>query len=118
LENILRFEVNYWKLKEFHQLQLDHFLNKLQLNINKHCEHNGENLSKGQRQGIAFLSLFFYSWNILLLDECLNSIIPELRIELISALQKYYHNKVMIYVSHDRNDQSLFPFRIDLSNVN
>lgn len=66
-----------------------------------YCQEYGANLSQGQKQIIIFLSLFFYDWKVILLDEILSNIIIK---------------KIIIYAGHDLTLVKLFKNVIDLNN--
>jgi ABC-type bacteriocin/lantibiotic exporter with double-glycine peptidase domain len=117
LENIFSFQFNDQKLKIFYEYGFYHYLKEFELNINKYCYDNGQNLSKGQRQIISFLSLFFNCEKVFLLDECLNSVNSQTREELILKLKQHFPDNFVIYTSHELNDMKLFNYVLKLNEI-
>ncbi len=116
LENILSFNSVEEKLINFQSLRFDDILINLDLTPFYYCQEYGSNLSQGQRQVIIFLSLFFYDWKVMLLDEILSNINNNLKIRLITLLLDYCQKAIIIYAGHDLTLLKLFKNVINLDN--
>ena len=68
-------------------------------------------LSAGQRQIIVFLSLFGGQQTVYLLDESLNAVANPIKTELLTKFLKLKSDKVVLYVSHDKQAADL-PFEV------
>ncbi|WP_342274761.1 ATP-binding cassette domain-containing protein [Spiroplasma endosymbiont of Phycita roborella] len=101
LENILSFNIIKEKLINFQKLGFNDLLGSLGLTTFYYCQEYGANLSQGQKQIIIFLSLFFYDWKVILLDEILSNINNDLKIKLITLLLNHYKKIIIIYAGHD-----------------
>jgi ABC-type bacteriocin/lantibiotic exporter with double-glycine peptidase domain len=114
-ENIFSFNCDSYNLEKFYQDKFDKILNNLNLQLSTYCYKNGFNLSKGQRQTISILSLFFNNeWKLIILDEALNNINNEIKNKLINKLLEKFKNNFLIYVSHDQNLKKYFQNIINL----
>lgn len=116
LENILSFNNDKEKLTKFQRLKFNDMLINFNLTPFYYCQEYGSNLSQGQRQVIIFLSLFFYDWKVILLDEMLSNINNNLKIILITLLLDYYQKAIIIYAGHDLTLLTLFKNVINLDN--
>lgn len=114
LENILSFNSNEEKIINFQRLKFNDILISLDLTPFYYCQEYGSNLSQGQRQVIIFLSLFFYDWKVMLLDEILSNINSNLKITLITLLLDHCQKAIIIYAGHDLTLLKLFKNVINL----
>lgn len=117
LENILSFSCTNKKLSLWQQIGIDNILQIVNLNSFYICNDYGSNLSQGQKQIIAFCSLFFTNYQVLLLDEILSNVNDEIKVALITLLIRTLPHAIIIYVSHDLTLKPLFSNIINLQEV-
>ncbi|WP_342277399.1 ATP-binding cassette domain-containing protein [Spiroplasma endosymbiont of Nephrotoma flavescens] len=116
LDNIVNFNYQLVNLAKLEKLNVSVLLQAINLNINTKCDNNGSNLSSGQRQVVAFLSLFFHhQWKIILIDESLSNVNQQLKIKLIKLLLTYFDDALIIFVSHDSNLKTYFSQEVIVS---
>ncbi|WP_338982689.1 ATP-binding cassette domain-containing protein [Spiroplasma endosymbiont of Eupeodes luniger] len=116
LDNIVNFNYELVNLAKLEKLNVSVLLQAINLNINTKCDNNASNLSSGQRQVVAFLSLFFHHpWKIILIDESLSNVNQQLKIKLIKLLLTYFDDALIIFVSHDSNLKTYFSQEVIVS---
>lgn len=116
LDNIINFDYSSNNLKKIKQLQIITILEILKLTLTTKCYNNGQNLSSGQRQVIAFLKIFFHHpWKIILIDETLSNVDSTLKHQLVKLLRSNFANEVIIFVSHDLSLKKYFHFHQTLT---
>lgn len=113
-ENIFSFEISHKKQKLFYNLDFHKILKKVNLNLNTYTYDNGINLSKGQKQIIVFLSIFFNDWDIIILDENLNNINEKIKDILLKTLFLHFKDTFIIYVSQNPKKEIAFKNKINL----
>ncbi|WP_338982942.1 ATP-binding cassette domain-containing protein [Spiroplasma endosymbiont of Othius punctulatus] len=99
-ENIQQFR-NKIDLEVFEKLQLNDILNEHNISLNKEVMDNGSNFSKGQRQIINFVSLFFVECDVFIFDEPLSNVDKETANKLVKNLMGYKKDKMFIMCDHD-----------------
>lgn len=78
-------------------------------------EENGFNISNGQRQRII-LARSLNHFDVLIIDEALNSVNSDLERKILKKLLQVYRNKIIIFVSHRLDNLDLFERYIKLEN--
>lgn len=106
-ENIQQFK-NVVNLEVFDKLDLNKILNDHNIPLNKEIIENGINFSKGQRQIINFISLFFTDCELYILDEPLSNVDKKTAKHLIESLIKYKENRMFIMCDHDESYSEYF----------
>ncbi|MBQ9011549.1 MAG: peptidase domain-containing ABC transporter [Bacilli bacterium] len=101
--------------KNIYICKLDELINSLDLGLNFLIEENGINLSSGQKQRIS-LARALRKFDILLIDEGLNSLNQQLERSVLINLFKAYKNKTIIVVSHHLDNKDLFDQFIKMEN--
>ncbi|AKX33938.1 bacteriocin ABC transporter [Spiroplasma litorale] len=112
-ENIQQFknkiDVNLFKSYYFFDI-----LKNNSIDIDKEVYDNGANLSKGQRQIINFMSLFFIEKQVYLIDEPLSNVEKETAYYLFKLFYEKNKDKLIIMTDHDPIYRSFFPNRIEV----
>jgi len=78
------------------------------IDIHKTIVDNGSNLSKGQRQMINFLSLFFVEKEVYLIDEPLSNVDRKTARVLLEKFIESKKNSLIIMTDHNLDYQNLF----------
>ncbi|WP_342252245.1 cysteine peptidase family C39 domain-containing protein [Spiroplasma endosymbiont of Amphibalanus improvisus] len=116
LDNLINFnKENMDKLKN--NFEIINIIESLKLNLEQNCFNNGENLSKGQKQVIIFISALLEERDLYIFDESLSNVDHQLKIQLIKLLFKMKKNKLIIYASHDQELHKYFSNIIDLEKI-
>ncbi len=116
MENIFNFRKYKTDLAKWEKYEIDRWLKKLK--IDWKVKNNSLYLSNGQRQLIVFLSIFFCESSLVLIDEGLNSLPTNLKIELIQWLWKWKKGIIVIYAGHDPQLISIFEEKFFLDHEN
>ncbi|ASP28042.1 hypothetical protein SCORR_v1c02680 [Spiroplasma corruscae] len=85
------------------------------IDINKEIYDNGNNLSKGQRQIINFISLFFTNKDVYLIDEPLSNVEKDTAYYLFKTFYEYKKKSLIIMCDHDLTYKNFFPNRVEVS---
>ena len=84
------------------------------LKFNMYIEENGFNLSGGQRKRIILSRTLLNNFNVLILDEIFGEMDIDLERKILKNIFKKYHDKIIIVVSHRKNNLDLFNRFIEL----
>ncbi|QHX35976.1 bacteriocin ABC transporter [Spiroplasma sp. TIUS-1] len=106
-ENIQQFR-NKIDLELFDKLGLSKILNDHNISLNKEVIDNGSNFSKGQRQIINFISLFFTDCELYILDEPLSNVDKKTAKYLIKNLMRFKKDRMFIMCDHDESYKEYF----------
>ncbi|WP_041618299.1 ATP-binding cassette domain-containing protein [Spiroplasma diminutum] len=112
-ENMQQFK-NSIDLKLLDKLQILEILERNKIDLNKQITDNGNNLSKGQRQIINFISLFFIDRDLLLIDEPLSNVDKHTAYFLFKAFMEYKSNSLVIMCDHDLAYLNFFEKRVEV----
>ncbi len=77
-------------------------------NLNTMLDENGANISMGERSRINLAQALFRPSEIYILDECLSNVDVKLEREVLTNILNYYHDKIIIYISHRLTNKDLF----------
>ena len=86
------------------------------LKLNMPIEENGFNLSGGERNRIILARALLSNFKILMLDEIFSEMDIDLERKILKNIFKSYHDKIIIVVSHRKNNLDLFDKIIKLEN--
>ncbi len=86
------------------------------LKLNMVLEENGFNLSGGQRKRIVLARSLLSNFRILLLDEVFSEMDIDLERKILKSIFKKYHDKIIIVVSHRKDNLDLFSRIIEFEN--
>ncbi|AOG60628.1 hypothetical protein SHELI_v1c06770 [Spiroplasma helicoides] len=111
--NIQQFK-NKIDLNIFKEYKLFELMENNNIDINKKIIDNGANLSKGQRQIISFISLFFTSKDVYLVDEPLSNVDKKTAYYLMRAFLSLKKDSLIIMTDHDNEYQKLFSNRMEI----
>lgn len=75
--------------------------NKWNLDVNKIVTNKGQNLSSGERKLIQIIRGFIKDADVYILDEPLNFVDKEYKDVIISSIDKFYKDKMLLIISHD-----------------
>lgn len=82
--------------------KVDEIINKKSLRLESYLYDGGFNLSGGERQRIILARSIAQKPKILILDESLSEVNPDMEIEILEELDKYLGETTLIYVSHSK----------------
>ncbi|AKU79514.1 ATP-binding cassette domain-containing protein [Spiroplasma turonicum] len=104
-------DINVFKAFNFYEI-----LENNSIDVSKEIYENGTNLSKGQRQIINFISLFFTDKEIYLIDEPLSNVEKDTAYYLFKCFYEYKSNALIIMCDHDPIYKNFFPNRVEVTN--
>ncbi|WP_053946395.1 ATP-binding cassette domain-containing protein [Spiroplasma cantharicola] len=111
--NIQQFK-NKTDLKIVEDFKILEILERNNIDLNKKIYDNGANLSKGQRQIINFLSLFFTSKDLYLIDEPLSNVDKHTAYYLFKLFMEQKKNSLIIMCDHDIAYSRYFENRVEV----
>lgn len=98
---ILENEINFHKVSEvLKQVQLEKFINNLELGINTKVGERGVQLSGGQRQRIGIARALYHDPQILILDEATSALDFETEKEVMESIKNFKGDKTIIMIAH------------------
>ena len=112
LNNIVNWNQSKGFIQIWKKANIDYFCQKI--NLDPGSWVSNETVSNGQRQIINFLSAFFCQEKIILLDESLNSVNLQWKIELLSTFLAVKQKSFIFYTTHDQNIDHLFEQKLCL----
>ena len=119
LDNILYGSQGYTRKdveKFLQENHLDQIFNKVPHGLDTMAGKGGEKLSGGMRQIILLMRCVFRNCPIVILDECTSSIDARHRKFAMVIIQRLFHSKTVICVSHDQDIINLFPQKLLFQN--
>ena len=94
-------KINYLKINEvLKQVQLEKFINTLELGINTKVGERGVQLSGGQRQRIGIARALYNDPSILILDEATSALDTKTEVEVMKSVNNLKKGKTIIIVAH------------------
>jgi ATP-binding cassette, subfamily B, bacterial PglK len=94
-------EINYLKINELlKQVQLEKFINSLELGIKTKVGERGVQLSGGQRQRIGIARALYNDPQLLILDEATSALDSETEKEVMESIKNLKGNKTIIMIAH------------------
>jgi ABC-type bacteriocin/lantibiotic exporter with double-glycine peptidase domain len=101
-------KVNLKKLKLAIKIScLTKLVNSLPNKIKSNISEFGSNISGGQRQRIAIARAIYHDPQILIFDEATNALDKKTENTIFINLEKYFNNKIIIIVSHNKKNLSI-----------
>ena len=82
------------------QVQLEKFINNLELGINTKVGERGVQLSGGQRQRIGIARALYHDPQLLILDEATSALDSETEEEVMKSINQLKDNKTIIMIAH------------------
>ncbi|WP_338984550.1 ATP-binding cassette domain-containing protein [Spiroplasma endosymbiont of Diplazon laetatorius] len=112
-QNIQQFKnkVDFKLLEDLHLLEI---LERNNIALEKNLIDNGSNLSKGQRQIINFISLFFTEKDLYLIDEPLSNVDKHTAYYLFKAFMNYKRNSLIVMCDHDIAYSNFFEKKVEV----
>ncbi|AUM62808.1 ATP-binding cassette domain-containing protein [Spiroplasma monobiae] len=98
-------------LKKLHLLEI---LDRNNISLDKEIFDNASNLSKGQRQIVNFISLFFTNKELYLIDEPLSNVDKHTAYFLFKAFINYKKNSLIIMCDHDIAYANFFEKKVEV----
>ncbi len=95
-------------------VNLVEFFKKSPLQLDTKIQKNGSNLSIGQAQRIGIARALLYSSKIIILDEFSAALDKENKLQIAEILLQLKDKITIIIVSHDRDIDFLFDYKIIL----
>ncbi len=111
--NIQQFK-NKINLDILENFKIIEILERNNIDINKKIYDNGINLSKGQRQIINFLSLFFTNKDLYLIDEPLSNVDKHTAYYLFKLFMELKKSSLIIMCDHDIAYSKYFESRVEV----
>ena len=94
-------EINYLKINEvLKQVQLEKFINNLELGINTKVGERGVQLSGGQRQRIGIARALYHDPQLLILDEATSALDSQTEKEVMESIRYLKGDKTIIMIAH------------------
>ncbi|WP_162685014.1 ATP-binding cassette domain-containing protein [Spiroplasma sp. BIUS-1] len=112
-QNIQQFK-NEVDFNVFEELRLNEVLERNNIALDKKIHDNGYNLSKGQRQIINFISLFFTQKDVYLIDEPLSNVDKHTAYYLFKTFVEYKKDSLIIMCDHDMAYCNFFEKRVEV----
>ncbi|WP_157806956.1 ATP-binding cassette domain-containing protein [Spiroplasma floricola] len=112
-QNIQQFKnkVDFQILQDFHLIEI---LERNNIDLTKRIYDNGYNLSKGQRQIINFIALFFTNKDLYLIDEPLSNVDKHTAYFLFKTFMEYKKSSLIIMCDHDLAYSNFFEKRVEV----
>lgn len=88
--------------------QIDEIIKDKKIGYNMLIEENGFNISGGERQRIILARALITNPDVILLDEALSQVDTNLERIILKNIFKNYRNKIIIFVSHRKDNLDLF----------
>ena len=94
-------KINFNRINEvLKQVQLEKFINSLELGVNTKVGERGVQLSGGQRQRIGIARSLYNDPSVLILDEATSALDTNTEIEVMKSINKLKKGKTIIIVAH------------------
>jgi len=98
-------------------VELTQMVNTFELGLNHLLHYKGTNISGGQKQRLNIARAILRDPDVLILDESVNALDETTRNKIVKNLLEKYRNKIIIFVTHDKDILSLMDNIIDLDEV-
>ncbi len=86
--------------------------------INHFLNYRGTNISGGQKQRLNLVRALLREPEVLILDESVNALDSETRLNVVKNIIDEYKNKIVIFVTHDKDILTLVDNVINLDKIN
>ncbi|RLA83591.1 MAG: hypothetical protein DRG78_03870 [Epsilonproteobacteria bacterium] len=98
-------------------VNLEDMINDFTDGLNHMLNYKGTNISGGQKQRLNIARAILRNPDVLILDESINALDIDTRIKIVKNLLVLYKEKLIIFVTHDKDILNLVDIIIDLDNV-
>ena len=95
-------------------VELDELIREFKDGLNHLLNYKGTNISGGQKQRLNIARALLRTPDVLILDESINALDSETRIRIVKKLLRRYHQKMIIFITHDRDILGLVDIIVDL----